>query len=122
MAYENNFNGYAGYYPQTAYQQQQLQRPITNQYVFVNGIEGAKSFQILPGQTMLLMDNDSPILYMKTANQIGQTSIRYFKMVETSEQELKGVVDVVPTTEYALKKDLDELKEKFNKLTSKGDK
>mgnify|MGYP007012508842 CR=1 FL=1 len=120
MGYENNFNAYASYYPQTAYQQQQ--RPIMNQYVFVNGIDGAKAFQMLPNQTILLMDNDNPYVYMKSANQLGQTSIRYFKLMETSEQELRGVVDVVPTTEYALKKDLDELKEQIKKLTPKGEK
>lgn len=105
MNYDNNFNGY-NYYPQ---------RPIPNQYVFVNGIEGAKAYNVVPNQTILLMDNDSPFVYMKTANQLGQTSLRYFKLVETSEEEAKGVKE----SNYASKAELDEIKAKLDKLLKK---
>ena len=60
-----------------------------NTYYFVNGIEGAKSFVVQPNQTVLLMDSDAPMCYMKQSNGIGQSSIRYFKLVEMKESEVK---------------------------------
>lgn len=64
-------------------------QPQFNTYYFVNGIEGAKSFVVQPNQTVLLMDSDSPMCYMKQSNGIGQSSIRYFKLVELKEQDVK---------------------------------
>lgn len=61
----------------------------TNVYYFVNGIEGAKSFAVQPNQTVLLMDSDAPMCYMKQSNGIGQSSIRYFKLTEVKEDDLK---------------------------------
>ena len=61
----------------------------TNTYFFVNGLEGAKSFVVQPNQTVLLMDSDAPMCYMKQSNGIGQSSIRYFKLVEINEKDIK---------------------------------
>ncbi len=61
----------------------------TNVYYFVNGIEGAKSFTVQPNQTVLLMDSDAPMCYMKQSNGIGQSTIRYFKLTEVKESEIK---------------------------------
>lgn len=52
------------------------------QLAFVNGIEGARSYQLLPNQTMFLMDNENPVFYMKTSNQLGQSNIRGYKFEE----------------------------------------
>ena len=78
-----------------------------NVYAFVNGIEGAKSFQIMPNQTVLLMDSDNPVCYMKTANAMGQATLRYFKLVEVSEQDLTVIPDNSPIA--ILTKKVDEL-------------
>ena len=55
--------GYGSYPYQNMYQQNQYATPFqtqpqpqVNQYAFVNGIEGAKSFQVAPGKTVLLVD------------------------------------------------------------------
>lgn len=60
-----------------------------NTYFFVNGIEGAKSFVVQPNQSVLLMDSDAPICYMKQSNGLGQGSLRYFKLVEVKEEDIK---------------------------------
>ena len=75
-----------GYNP---YQYQTPTQPQMNQYAFVNGVEGAKSFIVKPNQTILLMDSEQPICYMKQSNGFGQSSLRYFKLVEVKEEELK---------------------------------
>ena len=79
MSYDPNFPfGYTPYY-----QQRQ------NTYAFVNGIEGAKSYIVQPNQTILLMDSDAPMCYMKQSNGLGQSTLRYFKLVEVKEDDLK---------------------------------
>ena len=80
-----------------------------NTYAFVNGIEGAKSYQMLPNQTVLLMDSDNPICYMKQSNNIGQATIRIFKLEEVTEQSNKP-------NEYVLKSDFDSLVKKVDEL------
>lgn len=52
------------------------------QMAFVNGIEGARSYQVLPNQTIFLMDNENPVFYMKSSNQLGQANIRGYKFEE----------------------------------------
>ena len=65
-----------------------------NYYTFVNGLEGAKSYPILPGQSLMLMDVDSPVCYMKTADTTGKPTLKCYKLVEVPEKELiKVVVD-----------------------------
>jgi len=101
------------------YNYQNFQNPYTtpqlNQYSYVNGVEGAKAFIVQPNQTMLLMDSNQPVCYMKQSNGIGQATIRYFKLVEISESDL-----VEPTNEkYVLKSDFDKLMSKIDALTNK---
>lgn len=93
------------------YQPYSYQPPRNNFYAFVNGIEGAKSFPIGPNQTVLLMDSDSPMCFMKTSNNLGQSTLRYFKLIETTEQELKG-----PT--YDVKSEIDSINQKIADLYS----
>lgn len=117
----NNPNGFYGapnyaqpnYYGANAYNQ-----PRLNYYAFVNGIEGAKSFQVAPNQTMMLMDSDSPVVYMKTANSLGQATLRYFKLVEVNENEVKSPASSEFSLE-SLKKEVEELKAKYNEIASK---
>lgn len=56
----------------------------SNMYYYVNGFEGARQFQLMPNQTVLLMDNDNPLLYVKSTNQMGQSSIKTFKLEEVN--------------------------------------
>ena len=104
-----NYNNGYGYNP---YQQQY------KQYAFVNGIEGAKAFQVMPNQTMLLMDCDKPIVFMKTTDGVGKASIRYFKLVEVSEQELRNANQVQQNQDYVLKSDFDALVKRIDELTN----
>lgn len=86
-------------------------QPRTNIYAFVNGIEGAKSFQMLPNQTVLLMDSDSPMCFMKTSNAMGQSTLRYFKLLEVTEQDIKG-------PSFDVKSEIDSINQKIADLYS----
>lgn len=75
-------------YPsQPGYGFQQYQQQ--NTYAFVNGIEGAKSYIVQPNQTVMLMDSDAPMAYMKQANAMGQSTIRRFRLVEVTEPDVR---------------------------------
>lgn len=66
-----------------------------NAYYYVNGIEGARQFQLPPNQTALLMDNDNPCLYVKTTNQMGQASIKVFKLEEIKASSPSSMDDAI---------------------------
>lgn len=117
----NFYNPY-GPYPYSPYGNNSNNQPTTqiNQYAFVNGIEGAKAYPVMPNQTMMLMDNDNPIIFMKTANSLGQTTLRYFKMIEINENDLH--VNNNPSVQYALQSDLDAINKRLDDLTKKMEK
>lgn len=48
-----------------------------NQYANVTGVKEAKEYRLMPNSTMMLMDYDNPILYKKSVDMNGNTSIRY---------------------------------------------
>lgn len=102
----------------------QNQQPQMNQYAFVNGIEGAKSFQLQPNQTILLMDSDNPLCYMKSANGVGQSTLRYFKLTEISENDLKNNngKEQINANDYVLKADFEVLSKRMDDLSSKLEK
>ena len=105
-------------------QGQPSQQPQLNQYAFVNGIEGAKSFQLGPNQTILLMDSDSPICYMKSSNSVGQSTLRYFRLTEVNENDLKtnNQQPQVDTSNYVLKSDFEVLSKRLDDLSRKIEK
>lgn len=100
---QNNFNPYG-------YQPNYYQQPKTNQYAFVNGIEGAKSFQVQPNQMVMLLDSDNPIVYKKTANPLGQATIEAFRLVPIEEEK--------PESKYVLKTDFEALVKRIDELSS----
>ncbi len=92
------------------------------QYTFVNGIEGAKSFQMPPNQSMLLMDADNPICYMKTSDPMGKCSLRYFQLTEMDENAARNLLQ--PNNQesiYASKEDIDAINKKLDDIYKKLD-
>ena len=74
----NNF--YSG--PGQAYQPQSVvQVPQTqNTFAWIQGEEAAKAYPVAPGNTLVLIDSDKPVMYMKTADLSGRPQpmqIRY---------------------------------------------
>ena len=104
--------------------QPQVQQPQANSYYYVNGVIGAKSFQLQPNQTVMLMDSDSPMCYMKQSNGMGQSTLRYFKLVEVNENDLNTTKESKNTdmTEYVLKADFDIFTKRLDELSKKIEK
>ena len=112
MPFDPNYP-YGGFNPYGNYQPRQ-----TNTYAFVNGVEGAKSFIVQPNQTVLLMDSEQPVCYMKQANGLGQGSLRYFKLVEVSENDVRSAASgkTAENVEFATKKEIQDIVSRLDKL------
>lgn len=99
----NYFNPYMVGAPQTQYNttnsSAQPQNTQLNVFAYVNGLEGAKAFFVPPNGRVLLMDSDNPIFYIKTANAMGQTTIRPYRFEEIQEQP-------APKVDYVKQSDL----------------
>lgn len=122
MAYDQfgNFNPYS----RPIFQQPQPQAP-QNVYAFVNGVEGAKSYIVPANQTVLLMDSEQPVCYMKTANALGQGTLRYFKLTEVKEEDVRTTTQQKssPTFSLASNEEFIALKKQVSELEKKlGDK
>lgn len=88
-----------------------------NVYAFVNGVEGAKSYQVRPNQSVMLMDSEQPLCYMKSANALGQATLRYFRLTEISESDAKGASAPAPTPDYVAKADFNALAKRVDELS-----
>lgn len=80
-----------------------------NVYAYVNGIEGAKAYMMPPNQTVLLMDSDNPIFYLKISNALGQSSLRTFEFKEVFPNEQVN-------NQYVTKNELNAILERLTKL------
>ena len=120
---------YGAYVPQNYYQQQyypNLQMPLQppqmpsnapqtsgNSITWVLGENAAKSFPVGAGQTVVLMDREEPIMYMKSVDQSGMPlPLRIFDITErTSEKQSSNVTKEVTTNDYVSRKEFDEFRE-----------
>lgn len=103
MAYNNGYPvTYQQYYPQ--YQQPMYQQPIQNQQVqtipqvqntqqsgngilWVQGESAARSYNVAPGMSVMLMDSDSNTFFIKSADASGMPlPLRIFDYTERTQQ------------------------------------
>lgn len=66
------------------------QPPITqNYFAWVQGEAAAQAFQVAAGSTVVLMDSEQPILYMKSADATGRPGQMVKQYLVSEEQFLK---------------------------------
>lgn len=84
--------------------------PIYNNmaFAFVNGFESAKTYQIPYGGSVLLMDTEKPMFYVKSTNQTGQVSLKSYEFKEVQIKE--------PTSDFVTKEQFDDLNAKLDRL------
>lgn len=139
----NNFSqnqSYGGYLPYNSYtanMYQQNQQYNNNNLqtdtniTFVNGIEGAKAFQLRPNQSVILMDSDNSKFYVKSTDNLGVAKISSYSFVEDDISENKNSIHAntaefrqITNDEYNefvskisdLENKLNELSNKFNEI------
>ena len=81
-------NPYAQYLYNSMYAPKVTNPPST--ITWVQGIDGAKSFQLSPNSQVVLLDSEvDGRMYIKTCNDIGMCELHYFNYVEVTESDLK---------------------------------
>ena len=86
-------------------------RPQTmNNITWVQGVEGAKAYQLAPNNNVQLMDSENDgIFYIKTSDNIGMCNLRVFKY-----EEIKETPNQIDTSQFVTRKELDEIISKLS--------
>lgn len=86
-------NPYYQYYPfqNQINQNQQIQQMQSNVYrqeiLRVNGENGARAYQIAPNSSVLLLDEQNPIVYLKTSDSGGYATITAYSITPLKNQQ-----------------------------------
>lgn len=87
----------------------QTQQPVNNiQFALIPSREVAQNATAEKGQTIYMMNQNNPEIYMKAADGFGLQSTRYFKLVEfnpeqenqQNQQSINQNVDYIPREEF----------------------
>ena len=107
-------NPYASLIPQNQYYNPQM----NNQQIFpqeqpqnlirVNGIDGAKAYQMNANSTVALFDSNEDIMYIKNTDGAGFPSIRMFKFDEVNE-----ITSSEEKQDYISRKEFEEFKKEL---------
>ena len=113
---QNPNNYYQNFQPQTSNFNQQ-----TN-ITFVNGVEGAKAFQMSPNSSALLMDSDNSKFYVKSTDSLGVAKISSYSFTEDenlygSNQQSQDTANIIQLS----KEEYDSLVSKVDELEAKTD-
>jgi len=116
MAYNSGLPiNYQQMYPQYNYIPQQpiiQTQPVTNDngIIWVQGEAGAKSWAVAPGKSVMLMDSENSVFYIKTTDNSGvPLPLRIFDYTERTQQDTVSAEAVQTTNSQYVTKD--ELKE-----------
>ena len=81
--------------------QQIFPQEQTQNLIRVNGIDGAKTYQMPANSTVALFDSNEDIMYIKTTDGAGFPSIRTFNFVEIKQNEKSsGSQDYISRQEF----------------------
>ena len=102
----NNFNQQSYFAPMTSIRS-------TNNIIWVQGIEGAKAWQLAPNSMAILLDSENDgKMYIKVTDNIGMGSLRVFNYVEELVQPAQGNVTIdssLDLSQYVKKDELSTL-------------
>lgn len=124
MAYNSYFpQYYPNYYGNQQMPPQPPQMPSNapqtsgNSITWVLGENAAKSFPVGAGQTVVLMDREEPIMYMKSVDQSGMPlPLRIFDITErTSDKPSVNVAKNISTDDFVSRKEFDEFRESIKR-------
>ena len=102
------------------YQQPQQSAPI----IWVQGEEGAKAYMVAAGNSVLLMDSESSVFYIKSTDASGMPQpLRIFDYTERGKQAVEKVESKID--KFVTREEFDALRARFDALTAdqpgKGD-
>lgn len=84
----------------------------SNGITWVQGEAAAKSYPVAPGQSVLLMDSEESIMYIKSTDTSGMPlPLRIFDYTERKKDNVKSDVASVPSDDYVSREEFNEFKE-----------
>lgn len=119
---------YGGYMPQAMPDQlaqlraQQMPQPAAQGTpIWVQGEGGAKSFLVAPGQSLILMDSEAEVFYIKSTDASGvPLPLRVFDYKErVSGAQRPSQAAQASSVEYVTRAEFDALTAKINELTAR---
>lgn len=114
MPYNGLYGGLtSGQYNYTPNYQNVMQGQIKS-LTRVNGLEGAKAFQVMPRETVALFDGNDDIFYIKSADDGGFPTIKAYRFAEI---DLTGTK---PTNDYVTKTEFEELRNEVKKYAEQS--
>ena len=93
-------------------QQRPMQMQQSVQIQFVKGTEGAKAYNIPASSSVILMDSNDPVFYMKSTDANGIETVKAYDFTERETVSLENSLD-----KYVLKSDFKKLTEQVEELT-----
>lgn len=111
---------YQQQYPQV--QQTVSNTPITQNnrssgIIWVQGEAGAKAYPVAPGNSVLLMDSESDVFYIKSTDISGIPAplrmFNYSEIVQTQPQEQHTGTPQIDTSQFVTQDDLNKIKQEF---------
>lgn len=90
---------------------QRYTQPSNNGITWVQGVEGAKAYQLMPNSNIMLLDSENDgVFYIKTSDNVGMCNLRIFKYEEVLDQPKAPAIDTSQFVTHT------ELEEALNKI------
>ena len=80
-------------------------------WIYVNGMAGAREQIVQPGQTAWMMDNNDPVIYVKSVDTMGGANLRGFRL-----QEINARPNAPESGQYASADDMSAANERIARL------
>ena len=80
---------------------------------WVQGEAGAKAYPLAPGESAFLMDSENPRGYLKSMDQTGVPSMKYYAITEIPQEQASPKPEQIPAGEYATIDDLSKLRDEL---------
>ena len=105
-------------------QSQSVQQPVPTSnvnWIQVAGIEGARNQIVQPGHTAWMMDNNSPVFYVKSVDGMGSATFKVFQFAEIAPEALNPVQNQqnAPSTDYVTRAEFNALLERLGDAPKK---
>lgn len=89
--------------------QSRMNQYNSNGITWVQGIEGAKAFQLMPNSNIMLMDSENDgIFYIKISDNVGMCTLRTFKYEEITNVP-KNSESMIDTSQFITRDELDDI-------------
>lgn len=116
MAYPNYYSPFyqpsASYTPQQVAPTPSVSTTQNNGITWVQGEASAKSYPVLAGQSILLMDSEDSVFYIKSTDQSGMPlPLRIFDYKERKTEHSEAQTVAQPKTDYVSRDEFDAFKE-----------